>query len=531
MEYDICIVGSGAGAGPIAYELSKAGAKVVVVEKGKFFKKEDFSKDEIAYNRRDILTPNINDEYHVLEEYIDGKWESYTSKEAGWSFSNGSLVGGSSNLMSGFFHRLAPNDFKLKSAYGKIDGANVEDWPISFEEFEPYYDKVDKIVGVTTNTTEHPMSNLIDKKAKDLHINSLITPRAILTKDKGDRNACYYSNYCGSYGCSSGAKGSSREALLMPALKTGNLTILTNSFVKKLNSKNYKVTSATIYDKTTKKEKTIKAKLFVVAAQAVETSRLLLNSYSKEYPNGLANSSNQVGKNLLFSGGGIITGTFDGSQEISLKELMVEGHFVNRVIRDWYELDNKKGGIVEFLFEHANPIRKASGQKWDNNGNLVWGEEFYKRLEHKFTKTKQLDCEIFNDWVPHDDCFVTIDKNHKDIYGMSVAKIRIGSHPENEKVGDKIAIKTIELLKHMGAKNIGGSISPYPPQNLQGGGCRFGNDPKTSVLDKNCKAHDVDNLYVTDSSFMPTGGSVPYTYTIYANSLRVAEHLVKKYFI
>lgn len=529
MVYDICIIGSGAGAGPIAFELTKNGAKVVVIEKGDLYQKEDFSKDELAYIRRDVITPSLDKEYHILEEFIDGRWESYSTKEANWNFHNGSLVGGSSNLMSGFFHRLSPKDFKLKSTYGDIDGANVEDWPISFKEFVKYYEKVDEVVGVTIDTKEHPISNLIDTKAKELGINSLITPRAILSKDKGDRNACYYSNYCGSYGCSSGAKGSSREALLNPALKTNNLTILTNTFVKKLHTKNAQVTSATVYDKNTKQEKTIKAKIFVVAAQSIETARLLLNSASKEYPNGLANTNNQVGKNLLFSGGGIISGTFDGTQELKLNDLMVEGYFVNRVIRDWYELHNQKGGIVEFLFEHANPIRKAMGQIWNQNGNLVWGQDLYTKLEHKFTKIKQLDCEIFNDWLPNDDCFVTLDKKHKDSYGMPVAKVRIGSHPHNEKVGDELAKKTIKLLQHMGAKNINGNISPYPPQNLQAGGCRFGDDPKKSVLDKNCKAHDVTNLYITDGSFMPTGGSVPYTYTIYANSFRVAEHLVQKY--
>jgi choline dehydrogenase-like flavoprotein len=525
--YDICVIGSGAGAGPIIYELSRAGKKVVVLEKGDHYTKEDFSKDEIAYTKRSIVTPNLNDEYHELEEYMNGSWQSYTSKESGWDFWNGNIVGGSSNFMSGFFHRLDPIDLKLKSTFGEVNGANVEDWPIEFSELEKYYNKVDKVVGVTTDTTEHPISKLIDKTATKLGMHSQVTPRAILSRDKGDRNACYYSNYCGSFGCSSGAKGSAREALINPALKTGNVTLIDNAYVIKLNSSRTDVTDVVYIDKKTNKQKTIKARIFVLASQAVESSRLLLNSKSKYFPNGLANNNNkQVGKNLLFSGGGIVSGEFDGSINISLKDLRVEGFFVNRVIRDWYFLDKKnKGGIVEFLFEHANPIRKANSQKWDNEGNLVWGKALYEKLEKKFLYTKKLDCEIFNDWLPHDNCFVTISNNHKDKYGVPVAKIRIGSHPQNEKVGEEIAGHTIKLLKAMGAKNINSSISPYPPQNLQAGGCRFGNNPKTSVLDKHCKAHEINNLFVTDGSFMPTGGSVPYTYTIYANSFRVAEYI------
>ena len=526
--YDICIVGSGAGAGPIAYELSKAGAKVVVLEKGEFYKKDDFSKDELAYNRRSIVTPSLKDEFHIIEDFVDNKWESTTTKQSNWDFWNGSIVGGSSNFMSGFFHKLHPDDFKLKSKFGDIKGANVVDWAISYDELSPYYDKVKDIVGVTTNTTEHPISSLFDRSAKKLDLTPLITPRAVLSAKAEHRDECYYSNYCGSYGCSSGAKGSSREALLNPALKTGNLTILSNSYVTKLISKNGKVTKAKYLDKSDNTIKKIKAKIFVVAAQAIESSRLLLNSANKEYPNGLGNSSGQVGKNILFSGGGIVTGEFDGTKNISLEDLKVEGFFVNRAIRDWYFLDKKtKGGLVEAVFEHANPIRKANSQKWGDDGKLVWGEALYKKLDHKFNKTKRLDFEIFNDWLPNDDCFVDIDKNVKDKYGIPVAKIRIGAHPQNERVGDILAAKSIKLLKKMGAKNINGNISPYPPQNLQAGGCRFGSDPKTSVLDKNCKAHDVDNLYVTDGSFMPTGGSVPYTYTIYANSFRVADHIKK----
>ena len=526
--YDICIVGSGAGASPIAYELSKAGAKVIVLEKGEFYKKEDFSKDEIAYNRRDIVTPPLKDEFHIIEELVDGKWESTTTTQSNWNFWNGNIVGGSSNFMSGFFHKLHPDDLKLKTKFGDIDGANIFDWAIDYDQLSPYYDKVKKIVGVTTNTREHPISNLFDKSARKLNLTPIVTPRAILSNKTKHRDGCYYSNYCGSYGCSSGAKGSARESLLEPALKTGNLTIILNAYVTKLISKNSKVTKAKYIDKSSNTTKEIKAKIFVVASQAIESSRLLLNSSNKEYPNGLANSSGQVGKNLLFSGGGIITGEFDGSKNISLDDLKVEGFFVNRAIKDWYFLDkNTKGGLVEALFEHANPIRKANSVKWDEEGTLVWGDDIYKKLDYKFNRSKRLDFEIFNDWLPNDNCFVTVDKNIKDKYGVSVAKIRIGSHPQNEKVGDQLAVKSIELLKQMGAKNISGSISPYPPQNLQAGGCRFGLDPKTSVLDKNCKAHDVQNLFVTDGSFMPTGGSVPYTYTIYANSFRVADHIKK----
>jgi choline dehydrogenase-like flavoprotein len=522
MEYDICVIGSGAGAGPIIYELSKAGAKVICLEKGPYLKREDFSKDELGFVRRDTTVSNINEEYYEFEEFENGKWEPYLTKDYNWNFFNGNLVGGSSNYMSGYFLPLEPIDFTMKSSL-KVKNANLQDWPITYEEFSPFYKVVDEKVGVTTHTLEHPISSYIDEIAKKTNTKVEVTPRAILKDAKVHRNGCYYSNYCGSYGCSSGAKGSSREALIIPALNTKNLTLLANHHVLKLNATKKNVTSALVYDKNNKKTITIKAKKFVIATQAIESARLLLNSKSNYHPNGLGNSFKQVGKNLLFSGGGIIKATFDDSN-FDLKKLMVEGYFVNRCIKQWYMLGKKeKGGAVEFLFEHANPIRKANSVRFGDN-KLLWGKELYNTLQHKFTKEKTLEAEIYNDWYPHDDCFVTL-SNHKDIYGMNVAKVRLGAHPKNEKTGDKLALKTIKFLESLGAKKIHGSITNAPSQNLQAGGCRFGDNPKTSVLDKNCKIHDLNNLYVTDGSFMPNGGSVPYTYTIYANSFRVAKHL------
>ncbi len=548
-KYDVCIVGSGAGASGVAYTLALGGKKVIMLERGGFYKEEDFSKDEIAYCKRDIVTPSLRESYHTIEYLSANRWVKKTTYSDESSFFNGNIVGGSSNFMSGYFHRLKPVDFKLKSTYGAIKGANIVDWVIDYDELEPYYEKVERLVGVSGKVTpykyheprstkefpypplhEHPITKLIDKSCKKLNIIAYKTPRAILSKSKDKRNSCYYSNYCGSYGCSSGAKGSARASLLQPALKTGNLTIITHAFVKKLDEKDAKVTGAIYVDTQTKKEHRIQADLFVVAGQAVETCRLLLNSKSKNFPNGLANNSNQVGKNLLFSAGGVGTGQFDAST-MSLKELMVEGLFVNRSLCDWYEIEDKnikmKGGIIDFLFEHNNPISKASKQKWED-GKLLWGEEFQTKLLKKFTTTKQLNFEVFNDWLPTDNCFVSVDEKYRDIYGVPVANIRIGSHPHDIKVGKILAKKAKSVMQEMGAKDIQTSISSYPPANLQAGGCRFGDDPKNSVLDKNCQAHEVANLFITDGSFMPTGGSVTYTWTIYANSFRVADAILKQ---
>jgi len=151
-EFDICVIGSGAGGGPIAYELAKSGAKVCILEKGPYFKREDFSKDEIAYCRRNILNPSLKNEYHVIERWGKFGWSTHV----GESLWNGCLVGGATNLMGGYFHRMHPKDFKLKSTIGDIKGANIVDWVIDYDELEPYYDKVEKVIGISGKANIHP---------------------------------------------------------------------------------------------------------------------------------------------------------------------------------------------------------------------------------------------------------------------------------------------------------------------------------------------------------------------------------------
>ncbi|MEA3370374.1 MAG: GMC family oxidoreductase [Campylobacterota bacterium] len=549
MKYDICIVGSGAGGSPIAYELSNAGFSVVVLEKGKNYTEEDFSKDELAVSRRDKFTPLLKDEQHIINErQEDGTLERYGGAEYNWSFWNGSMVGGSSNLMSGYFHRMKPDDFRLKSVYGEIEGANVVDWAISYEDLEPYYTKVENVIGVSGVVAKHKfaeprstpafpyralevngVTKWFDASCEKLGLVSMQTPRAILPADALGRRGCSYSNFCGSYGCATGAKGSARAALLQKC----DAKIISEAFVYKLDSDEKKVTRAYYYDKDLNSH-IIEAKIFVLSAQAIESSRLLLNSKNRDFPEGLANSSGQVGKNLIFSAGGSGEGRFEFEKlsQTQQRELMQPGLFFNRSLQDWYAFEEEgreyKGGTIDFLFEHANVISRASRELYNEDGNIIWGEELKNKIHKRLTTSRVLTFEVFNDWLPTDECFVSIDDEVKDKYGMPVGAINLWGHPQDVKVGEHLALNAVKVLREMGASEISYSISSAPPPNLVAGGCRFGRDAKTSVLDENCKAHDLENLYVTDASFMPTGGSVPYTWTIYANSFRVADIIKKR---
>ncbi len=547
--YDVCIVGSGAGGSPIAYELANAGFKVVVLEKGELYDESTFNKDEIAVSRRDMFTPPLSEQKHIINEYSQsGKFTRYDGEKSGWNFWNGSLVGGSSNLMSGYFHRMKPNDFQLLSVYGEVKGANVVDWCISYDELEPYYEKVEQVIGVSGKIVEHdfqeprstpdlpfPMletngvTKWFDGACEELEFTPIPTPRAILSQNALGRNGCYYSNFCGSYGCASGAKGSARAALLQKC----KAKVVTDAFVYKLDSKDGKVVRAHYYTKH-RIPHVVNAKIFVLAAQAIESSRLLLNSKTKEFPNGLANSSGELGKNLIFSAGGSGSGRFifEKLTKEQRQELMQPGLFFNRSLQDWYDYEDGchiyKGGTIDFLFEHQNLISRVSRELYDDEGNLLWGEKLAEKIEKTLTTSRVLTFEVFNDWLPTDHCNVAVDEKESDKWGVPVGVINLNSHPQDLEVGEHLAKNAVKVLEEMGAVEIDYSISSSPPPNLVAGGCRFGNDPKTSVLDKNCKAHDLENLYVTDASFMPTGGSVPYTWTIYANSFRVADVIKKE---
>jgi len=550
-DYDAVIIGSGAGGGAVAWRLARAGKRVLVLEKGPWFTEADYFKDELACCRRSVYTPDLREERHVIEEAAGKGWRATPTNESGWDFWNGNVVGGSSNFMSGFFHRLKPVDFRLRSEFGPIKGANVVDWPISYADLEPYYTEVESVVGISGRvvqhpfleprstpdfpyppTAEHPLSAWIDSACDKLGYRSLPLPRAVLSQPKGQRRSCEYAGYCGSYGCSSGAKGSSRAALLDDAVASGRCEIRPHSQVFRLVSDaKGQVKAVEYFDQAGKKQR-VTGKIFVVACQAIETSRLLLASTGPRHPHGLGNRTGQVGRNLIFSAGGVSHGRLVYG-ELGVEraaQARVVGPFVNRTLHDWYVIDDPelgriKGGVLDFLMAHPNAVSRALSERRDENNNLIWGSAFKRSLETAIRGERRIDCEAFADWLPTDNGLVGLSSRVKDKWGRPVARIRLAPHPHDLKVGRYLAERGAQVLRELGAKDVKVGVSDSPPPNLVAGGCRFGRDPRTSVLDPDCRMHGVDNLFVADASFMPTGGSVPYTWTIYANALRVADKI------
>ena len=548
-DYDVCVIGSGAGGGPIAYELANAGYRVCVLEKGGWYGEDDFKKDEMLPRRR-IFRSKLKDERHVLEEpNSDGSWSSDTTAE----FWGGNIVGGATNFMSGYFHRLKPEDFRLLSEFGPIEGANLTDWPISYDDLEPYYAKVEQLIGVSGKIVkhpfleprstadypypplaEHPIASWFDKAASELGFHPFPMARAVLSQPKDARNSCEYSGYCGSYGCRSGAKGSSRAALLNDTVKRDNCDVISHAKVYQINTDAKGNASSVDYFDQHGSSHQIRAKIITVACYAIESSRLLLSSTSASHPNGIGNRFGQVGKNLHCCAGGTGHGIFDLTKfsEQQAADLKVRGPFFNRALQDWYFIDDKtvfgkrvKGGTIDFVFDPPSPTADANSLKWDDNNNLLWGSAFKQRLKSHFTQSRDFKFEVFCDWLPTDNCHVSLDGNEKDKWGSPVARVKVGYHPHDLKVAQYIVDKGVQVMKQMGAQEYYGNAFTSPTSNLIAGGLRFGNDPKTSALDADCRVHGTDNLFVTDGSFMPNGGSVTPTFSIYANAFRVADKI------
>jgi choline dehydrogenase-like flavoprotein len=541
---DVCIVGSGAGGAPMALELGRAGFKVVVLEKGAWYKPEDFVHDEILNSRRNFFMPLPWDEPHLWRQGPD---KPYSRTNEAWT---ANCVGGGTVHMSGYFYRLKPVDFRLRSELGAIPGANHADWPITYDDLAPYYDKAEEELGVSGHATphpfleprtknyplpplvSHPVAEEIEKACRQLGWHAIRTARGILSAPYRGRNPCVYCTLCGSYGCEHGAKASTNVSLVPSALATGNVELRPRCMAKEITVDPKGNAKSVVYidpDGVTQEQP---AKIIVVSASAVESARLLLNSQSGRFPNGLANDNGLVGKNLVFSSFGQSRAIFRVSKQAKeLPWLEVTAPFIDRSVQDFYLMPDdshgfRKGGTLGFMWAHPNPIYAAVGiAKKGQRG--IFGKALKDKLR-EYRDSRILEFEVYGEFLPNPDTYVSVDSNVKDKYGLPVAAITVKRHPIDFKMTEFLVERGEEVLALLKPDKLERVGTAGETTILQGGTCRFGNDPATSVLDKDCRAHSVKNLYVVDGSFMPTSGGVPFTLTIAANAFRVADHLVQR---
>jgi choline dehydrogenase-like flavoprotein len=537
-EVDVCIVGSGAGGGTMAFSLARGGLSVVVLEKGPYYHEKDFTHDEVVTCRRDFFIPDPAKDPHILTH---GPTRNRRSNE-GWT---ACCVGGGTVHMSGFFYRLHPEDFRMRTRYGTSLGDAVADWPIEYKDLAPYYDMVENEVGVSGQAGEYPfepprsgpypmpplaanpLAGLVDKGAKALGLHPFQTPRAIISEARNGRSACNYCQFCGSYGCEVGAKSSSMAALLPRALGTNNLEIRPHSMAFEVVVDAQGKASGVRYFDESGAVQEQKARLVCVSATSVESARLLLASKSSRFPDGLLNDHGLVGKNLTFSTLGKVWGEFDRAAIPAEFKSESTIQFLQRSIQDDYILDERKGGYdkggtLNFLIPHKNPIFTADHVAHRHKPPL-WGAALQKALHRHFHEIQELECEVFGEFLPTAGTFVSLDASMKDPHDLPVAHIHVEGHAEDRVNCERLVARARAVFDAAGAAKTGTDVVGGTTFVLQHGTCRFGKDPKTSVLDPFCRAHAVPNLYVVDGSFMPSSGGVPTTMTIMANAFRVAE--------
>ncbi|MFL5344965.1 MAG: GMC family oxidoreductase [Hyalangium sp.] len=541
---DICIIGSGAGGAPMALELGRAGFKVVVLEKGAHYHPKDFVHDEILNSRRNFFMPLPWEEPHLWRKSPTARYERSNSA---WT---ANCVGGGTVHMSGYFYRLKPMDFRLRSTLGELKGANLADWPISYEEFAPFYDKAEAELGVSGEFRSHPfaeprsgpyplpaldvhpIAHEIDRVCQELKWHPLSTARGIISKPYKGRSACVYCALCGSYGCEMGAKSGTNANLIPAALATGNVELRPKCMARTIEVDKEGRAKSVVYLDADGVEQEQPAKLVVVSCTSVESARLLLNSTSSRFPKGLANGSGLVGKNLMFSSFGEARATFRLSKQKASRPWLAEpAPFVNRSLQDFYLMPDerfgfRKGGTLGFMWTHPNPIFAAVGLAGTGKDG-VFGKALKDRMR-AYRDSRILQFEVYGEFLATSGTYVTVEPGVKDKYGIPVAAITVDRHPMDFAATRFLVERGEEVLARLDPDDLQRVGIAGETTILQHGTCRFGTDPSTSVLDKDCRAHEVPNLYVVDGSFMPSAGSVPSTLTIAANSFRVASNLIRK---
>ena len=527
-DVDFVIIGSGAAGGILAKELSTAGFSTVVLEQGKHRKAPEFTHDEIKY-------------------FLNGEMIGGGPRESGMSFRKteadeaqggqvdpamyAKTVGGSSVIWSGHVWRMRPIDFNERSVLGSIEGTNFADWPITYEELEPYYAKVEWDMGVSgaPGFSDPPRSKpfplpplpvnssgvLMEKAAAELGLNCDVQPHAILSGVHNNRAPCINCGFCAFFGCEVNAKSSSLSAMLPLAEASGNCEIRSESTVFRIvKGEDGKVNEVLYYDKDGN-EQGQKARAVVLSANGAESPRLLLES------DNLANSSGYVGRNLMFNQHAGVNGIF----EYPLNEY--KGVQATRVIMDFYESDESRGfygggGIDARGGLASTPLMYTVFGAPPTEKN--WGAEYKEMIAH--TYTRQMGMFVSATSLPMDRNNITLSPDKTDKWGRPSIVVTYKDHPDDVSNAAFLQGKAQELIDAAGAER----TWSQPAGETTGGvhllgTCRMGDDAATSVVDADHRAHDVPNLFICDGSSLVSSTRGQPTMTIMALAFRAADRI------
>ena len=528
---DFIVVGSGAAGGVMARELSQAGHSVVLMEQGPRMEPWDFEHDELKYRQLSGITNNPATNPQSFRRDASAPAKRAENRNP---LTYARVVGGSSSHFTANFWRLHEIDFIERSRLGGIPGADLVDWPITYDELEPYYTKVEWEVGVSGLAGSSPFDPrfskpypmpplpvkssgvLFERGARKLGLHPFPAPMAINSIFYRDRPACVQCGLCGGFACEVKAKSSSVWTMIPEAEETGNCEVRSDSYVFRIGMNAAgRATGVHYFDKD-KVEQFQNAKAVVVCANGAETPKLLLNSANSAFPDGLANSSGAVGRYLMFNKGGGAQGRF----EHPLNEY--KGAAVTRILHDFYDSDPARG----FYGGGGFTARSAAPLTWGQNvphGTPTWGPEFKDYLE---SFTYWMNCAGHGTSLAQETNRVDIDPDLKDDWGVPSMRVTYKDHPDDMKHAKWQAERAAEIMDAAGAVQ----VVPGEIEEASGGlhllgTCRMGNDPKTSVIDKYHRTHDVRNLFLCDGSSMATSGRGQPTETIAALAFRAADFI------
>jgi choline dehydrogenase-like flavoprotein len=547
-QYDVVIIGSGAGGGMAAYALTRAGARVCVLEAGgPWDNTRDSAMIKWPYETQRRGASTHERPFGEFDACVGG-WEidgePYTRAEGtNFSWWRGRMVGGRTNHWGRISLRFGPDDFRR----GDLDRLSPN-WPITYDDIKPYYDRLDRLVGLFgSNEGIHNQPDgifqpppqpratelLVMDASKRLNVTCIPARLSILTRPLNGRLACHYCGQC-NRGCSVNANFSSTNVLLPPAQATGRMTLITNAMARDvtIDARGH-ATGVSYIDKTDGSDKHVRARVVVLAASALESARLLFNSTSTRFPQGLANGSGALGKAITDTTGTDVAGFIP--RLVGRTRYNEDGVGGNHVYMPWWmdnaQLDFPRGYHIEVWGNLHQPGAGFMGgiHRYPRGGG--WGRQLKQDYRDYWGTT--IGFSGRGEMIPNDDTYCELDPTVKDRWGIPVLRFhwKWTDYEYNQ-------VRHMQQTFRSLVEAMGGQVFSPMPTRERGygiaaggtiihelGGTRMGSDPSSSVLNAHCQAHEVPNLFVADGGPFVSQADKNPTWTIMALAMRTCDYI------
>jgi len=552
--YDVIIVGSGAGGGVAAHVLALAGAKICMLEAGEWFDcTKQSSMFEWPYNAPHRGASSRAKPFGYFDATLEGGWEvpgePYTMAEGStWRWWRARMLGGRTNHYGRISLRMGPYDFKPYSRDGK-----GFDWPISYEDLAPYYDKAEELIGVfgtqegLENTPDgkfqpapapRAYEKIIKKACDGINIPCIPSRLAILTRPLNGRAACHYCSQCGR-SCSVNANFNSPGVHIFPAMKTGNLEVRTGAMVREVIAGTDGLAKGVSYiDKKTRREVSVYGKVVVLAASCCETARIMLNSKSSQFPDGIANSTGLVGRYIMDTVGSSVSGYLPILEDLPPRN--EDGTGGMHMYMPWWNYQQQKANKMPFA--RGYHIEMGGGRGLPEAGELggshrILGGGYGADLKRDLRKIYGIGIGFAGrgEMIPNEDSYCEIDNKVVDQWGIPVLKFHF-KWSQDEILQAKHMQETFqEIIEAAGGvvtrkagKDEDWGIAPGGEIIHEVGATKMGDNPKTSVLNQYCQAWDCKNLFITDAAPFVSNADKNPTLTISALGWRTSEYIVEQ---